>query len=92
MSNNDNSFVDLTNERYRVLEAKTNKIDSKIDMLSTKTDGKFDTVSRDIYELKTEIKTDAANNTAATRSTIITAVGSIIAGLLSLVVVLILTA
>ena len=67
------AHVDLCAERYRVLEDKLNRLDSK-----------FDKVSNHLSEL-TE---DALKEKATTNRLILGAVGTIMAGLISTIVIL----
>ena len=85
---NQHAINELTNERYRVLEAKVNKMDGKIDTVDEKADDRHDLVIRELYDMKTEMRTSIAFSQQSTKNTIIGSAATIIGGMITLGILL----
>lgn len=79
------AFAELTNERYRVLEAKLNNNTATTQSVVAK----VDTLQSEIYEIKADIRADAATRHQSLRTTIITASAGVIGSVVTVAIALI---
>lgn len=85
------AFAAVTNERYRVLESKINTQADRIVRVEDTINNRFEDLMRDVYELKTEVKTDSASRHQSTKNTIIAATATVLAGVIGITIAIITT-